>query len=403
MSWLLAGRPLRRVLISRLRYLGDVVMSTVVAEVLRRGDPGIDLGFLCEAGHAPVLAGHPHLDRVHCLASRRRGQDAAARGKLAFPAPDGSGTGGRILPAHAGPAMVRELGRTGYDLAIDLFFNPRSAWLLRLSGIPLRIGGTSGLRRHLYSYCVQRQPVSRDNPGFDAVAPGGLGEHLCRLEPLVHGPSGLPFPQWLLRNIEPGSLRPQLTRTSPGPLARKAMAGLGLAPDTSYIVVAPAATWESKEWPLERWQSFLGLLGARRSEPVVVLQPPGPARDWSGLAASLPPGRVGLLPVLDLPEVVGLLSGASLLVSVDGGVMHAGVGLGTPTVGLFGPTRTDAWFPYESAGPYRVLATYPDCHPCHLHECQEFVCLPGLKPELVLQTAEQLLGETGNKVPDEGV
>jgi len=41
MSWELAGRRLERVLISRLRYLGDVAMSTVVLEALRRGDPEV--------------------------------------------------------------------------------------------------------------------------------------------------------------------------------------------------------------------------------------------------------------------------------------------------------------------------------------------------------------------------
>ena len=79
MSWELAGRQLDRVLIGRLRYLGDVAMSTVVLAALRRGDPQLELGYLCEAPYAPLLTAHPDLARVHALAVRRRGADAKAR------------------------------------------------------------------------------------------------------------------------------------------------------------------------------------------------------------------------------------------------------------------------------------------------------------------------------------
>lgn len=132
MSWSLDGKILGSILITRLRYLGDIVMSTTVAEVLRDGDPDLDIGYLCEEGFGGVLANHPHVDRVHRLGSKRRGSDAKARSLMASDRPGSHGTFG----------MVLELRRQKYDLAVDLFFNPRSAWLLKLAGIPRRIGGT---------------------------------------------------------------------------------------------------------------------------------------------------------------------------------------------------------------------------------------------------------------------
>ena len=79
MSWSLDGRPLRRVLVTRLRYLGDIAMSTVVPAVLRRGDPDLEIEYLCDAPYAPLLADHPQLAAVHALEVQRRGRDAAAR------------------------------------------------------------------------------------------------------------------------------------------------------------------------------------------------------------------------------------------------------------------------------------------------------------------------------------
>jgi ADP-heptose:LPS heptosyltransferase len=78
------------------------------------------------------------------------------------------------------------------------------------------------------------------------------------------------------------------------------------------------------------------------------------------------------------------------LIAVDGGVMHAAVGLQVPTLALFGPTDPRLWFPYEDSGPFRVLATRPPCHPCDRHACDAFICLPDLAPATVVAAARDL-------------
>ncbi|MCK9996057.1 MAG: hypothetical protein KAH56_07235, partial [Candidatus Krumholzibacteria bacterium] len=68
------------------------MMSTVLIEALRRGDPDLRIGYLCEDGHAPVLNGHQGIDRLHRLRTTRRGSDAKARSQGAFPAPESRST-----------------------------------------------------------------------------------------------------------------------------------------------------------------------------------------------------------------------------------------------------------------------------------------------------------------------
>lgn len=383
MSWFLDGRPLRRVLVTRLRYLGDVVMSTVVADLLKAGDPTLQVDFLCEAAHGPVLAGHPSLDRIHLLSTRRRGADARAR------ANDGGGDVGR-----GSLAMIRELRRRRYDLAVDLFFNPRSAWLLRLAGMPERIGGTRGKRRHLYTRSVY-PPLAPDLRGVLAArTPGGLGDHAARLAPLGHGPGGTPFLAWLARLAGDGPLVPHLPRRRPGASARADLAKLGVV--GRYLAVAPAATWPSKEWPAVHWRTLLADLPSLVGCPVVVIVPPGRVPDW------LPSGRVRdlvVLPPAPLARVLEYLGGAAGLLTVDGGVMHAAVAMAVPTLALFGPTDPGIWFPYASCGPFRVLATRPDCHPCDLLDCERFVCLPELGPPVVAEALLELLTTRPGREP----
>ncbi len=375
MSWVLDGRPLRRVLVTRLRYLGDVVMSSLVADLLKAGDPRLEVGFLCEAAHGPVLEGHPALDRLHLLASGRRGKDARARTRT----DDGPEALGAL-------GTLTALRRTRYDLAVDLFFNPRSAWMLRLSGIPARIGGTSGSRRHLYTRTVVRSAVDDSANVLGRRAPGVLGDHVCRLAPLRHAGEDRPFLDWLDTFGDGAALQPRLPRPALGPFGRAALAAAGV--DGDYVVAAPAATWPSKEWPVEHWRQLLTDLPARLGRQVVVLVPQGRDPDW------MPPDPVAGLAVLDplpLSGVLELLGSATGLVSVDGGVMHAAVAMEVPTLALFGPTLTEAWFPYDRSGPFRVLASRPDCYPCHRLTCDEFICLPDLQPARVAQEFQELL------------
>lgn len=375
MTWRVGEQVLSRVLVTRLRYLGDIVMSTVVLSALRRGDPRLEIGYLCEQAHAPVLAGQPELARVHALSSRRRGDDARARTAVA----DGGGS----VRARGTAGLVAELRAARYDAAVDLFFNPRSAWLLWLSGIPLRLAGPAGGRRRLYTHASQ--PGDPGAAGLERLAPGGLGDHLCRLAPLVHVESGLPFGAWFLQ--EDVRAVPRLAPRAgavPPPLA-------ATGPPEGFVVLAPAATWATKRWPVEHWRELAGLVADRWPGFVAVLTVGGDEAQSASIAAAVPGGRGVALPPLPLATVLDVLGAARAVISVDGGVMHAAVGLGVPTLGLFGPTDPRVWFPYGDGGPFRVLARRPTCHPCDLHDCGAFVCLPELAPRDVAAAALALL------------
>jgi ADP-heptose:LPS heptosyltransferase len=368
-SWSLDGRPLGAILVSRLRFLGDVAMSTVVLEVLRRGDPDLRLGYLCEAPAAPLLAGDPRLDRLHVLA-----RGAGAAGAVSRPTAAGDGEGGGTAAA-----TVAGLRRARYDLSVDLFANPRSATLLRLAGAPLRIGGDRGWRRRLATHPVGA-PSPQQDPVFRAAAPGGLGELLGRLLPLAHGPSGLAFREWYLREY-PEGLPPRLHVAASEP-ACAALATVGVGDGRPYLLFAPAATWPAKAWPRAAWDDLRARLAGADPRPVVELAAPGDNREIGAWPDGAPGGR---LPPLGLAAALAVVAGADAVVAVDGGITHAAVACGRPTLALFGPTDPAIWFPYERFGPYRVLCTRPACHPCDRHVCPpaEFICMPDLSPAVV--------------------
>ncbi len=384
MSWTLDGRPLRRILVTRLRYLGDIAMSTVVLEVLRRGDPELAIEYLCDAPYAPLLEDHPDLTAVHALSAQRRGSDAVAR--RAASTVSGGGTRGTL-------GTILALRGRRFDLAVDLFFNPRSAWLLRLVGIPARICGTrSRTRSRLYTHVAPTTDGAVD-PSLDAIASGVLAHHLGRLEPL-RADDGRPFLEWLAGEYRPGELVPRVARPAQSATTTDLLAALGVQSGT-FTLLAPAATWPTKAWPVECWRELIDGLVAAGHRPVILCPPGGPA-EYGILAEGIPSGAGGILPPLALREALSVVAAARTLISVDGGIMHAGVAMSIPTVALFGPTDTGSWFPYEDLGPYRVLATRPHCYPCGLHHCDQFICLPQLDVTRVLDAVNDLAA-TGSR------
>jgi len=383
MSWTLDGNPLRSVLISRLRYLGDIVMSSVVPAALKHGDPKVEIGFLGETAGAPMIFAQPNIDRIHLLESHRRGGDAAARATL------DPIRGRRFWP------LVLDVRRQRYDLCVDLFFNPRSAWFMRLSGSRYRIGGTRGSRRRLFTHPIEAPGVA-DAPGFRRAAPGGLGDHLGRLAPLVHDPTGLSFIEWFTTEY-PAGLAPRLSVPFVSDRAREALEALGLADGRIGTLLIPGATWPSKAWAPNRWGMLAAELAGAGLGPIVMVAPPEGGSAYREALASAGLTRGGALPVLALGDVLTILAGSGRVVTVDGGLMHAAVALQRPTVALLGPTNPDLWFPYESFGPYRCLCARPDCHPCDLHECGEHICMPALDVSRVAEAVASLTFETGGE------
>src|SRR6476469_9554158 len=93
-----------KILLVRLRLIGDVMFTTPLPGALKRAYPGAHVGYVVEAEAAPIVRRHPCVDEV-IVAPRTRGW--------------------RRLAADV--ALARRLRRGRYDVAIDLHGGPRAA------------------------------------------------------------------------------------------------------------------------------------------------------------------------------------------------------------------------------------------------------------------------------------
>jgi ADP-heptose:LPS heptosyltransferase len=319
----------RRVLVTRLKFLGDVVLTTPLLRTLREALPQASLEYLTLAPYGPALEHHPDLDRLHLL-------------------PEGAGW-------RATAQLVRRLWRPRVDWWIDLLGNPRSAVLTALCRPRVAVGPARGLRSIVYHH-------RRSHPAGDRSA---VRHHLDKLVPL-------------LGEVAAGPVRIAVAADQ----RAAAEATLGLNPATRPVLLHPGSTWQSTAWPPQRWAQLAALLAHDRIGPLWVVGAPAEP----GLAArvaALCSAPLRVLDPLPLRTLLALLAASAAYVGNDGGVLHCAVGLGVPAVGVFGATEPDIWFPHERFGPYRVVVQPVPCRPCHLHECVHLTCLRTLLPEEV--------------------
>ncbi|OLE81020.1 MAG: hypothetical protein AUF76_13730 [Acidobacteria bacterium 13_1_20CM_2_65_9] len=122
-----------RILLVRLRQIGDVVFTTPVVRALRQKFPDAHLTYVVEPAAAAVVLDNPHLNDV-IVAPRARGW-RGLRDDL---------------------ALARRLRAGRYDLAIDFHGGPRASLLTWLSAAPVRIGYDVVARGWMYTRRIAR-------------------------------------------------------------------------------------------------------------------------------------------------------------------------------------------------------------------------------------------------------
>jgi len=330
-----------RILVSRLHYLGDVILSLPLVRALQERFPASEIDYLTRSDGAAILEGEPGIARVHRVPERGAGPAATWR-------------------------LVRALRARRYAAAFDLFSNPRSAWLTRLSGARLRVGGDRRGRRMLYTHPIRV-------PGSIRAAPT---HHLYYGR--VLGVAGEAHKPILMLSDEERRRGAERLRD------------LGARSGAPVVGLHPGGKWEVKRWPAPYFVELAqGLLAGGQAQ-VVVFCGPGEEGFRDAVVGGLD-GRAFALPTLPIRETAGVIAALDAMVVNDGGVMHVSVAVGTPTVGIFGSSEPDVWFPYEADGPYRPAVVPITCRPCHSHVCGHLSCLRHLAVERVRARLDEVM------------
>lgn len=300
----------RAIALVKLSALGDVVHATPVVEALAEAFPDAQLTWVVERRAAALLHAHPRLADVVTIDTR------AWRG-VRTPA-------ATLALVHTLRALRRRLLAARFDVAVDLQGLVKSGLVTAATAAPLRIGFAAGFRRErlngLFTNCHVTPPPSARHV---------VDQYLALLEPLGVRPRGVAF---RLPLRAPAEAR-----------VDEFFAGAGLKPHGRVVALNPGAGKPAKRWPVERFVELAARLAREASARVLVLWGPGEQTVAQTIAQA--PGAV-LAPPTDLDTLVSVLRRASVVVAADTGPLHVAAAVGTPCVGLYGPTVAARNGPY---------------------------------------------------------
>lgn len=344
-----------RVLIVRLGALGDVVHAIPVAAALRRAYPHARIDWLVSAKHREILDLVPVIDRRLVVNDR------------------GDASGGTSLLA-----AVRELRRARYDIAIDLQGLIKSALLARLSGAPRVLG---------FSASYAREGVARlfytdvHDPGRGGLYDPRETRHVVDINLGVLALVGIT------------AVRAEFPLETPSSAAARTIVE---QTGGRYALLNPGAAWPNKRWPPDRLAAVAVELRERHGVASVVLWGPG-EESLAGEVVAAARGAAVLSPKTTVGDLVAMARGAALMVSGDTGPTHIAAAVGTPIVGLYGPTRPVRNGPMSPLDITVSRDAICQCH--HLRRCRlARMCLLDIAADEVIAAVERRLAAEPSRV-----
>jgi heptosyltransferase II len=333
----------RPILIVPYMWIGDFVRGHTVVRVLKQRWPNRPVDLVVTSLCAPLLDYMPGV-RAGIIWDLPRSRLAVAKQW---------GLAGRLRANHYGTALV--LPRTW-----------KAAIAPALAGIPERVGFVGEARFGLlnrWRWGEKALPRFIDKNAALALPDGA---------PL---PPEWPVPQLVVPDEETGRWRQA--------------GGLGAGP---AVALAPGSVGASKRWT---YYAEAARLLVQQGIDVWVVGGPGEKAQAAEIVASGGP-RVRDLTGGDLRDGVLALAAASVVISNDSGLMHVAAAIGTPTMGIFGPTSPYHWAPLNGLAATIQTRSVVPCQPCHRPICtqNDHRCMRDIPASDVVAVAQRVLAST---------
>lgn len=355
----LSGQAINRILVIKLRHLGDVLLTAPVFHVLKKKFPNAIIDAYIYRESKPMLEGHPAISDF--ILSDRAWKKLPLLRRLKE---EGS--------------LLREIRSRGYDLVINLTEGDRGALAALASGASWKVGfdpGRAGFlgKRKIFTHLVKNCPTPRHavERNLDALRCMGI------------------FPMQDERKLD--FVIPQAAERRVQQILDAKGLGQG-----EFVVIHPVSRWFFKCLPPERTALLIRALRERGQRVVVTAG--ADAKELAYVKEVLEicsdDSVISLAGQLSLKELGAVFLKARALFTVDSVSLHIASALKVPVVAFFGPTSEKNWGPWQHPRA-RVVAEKLPCRPCFQDGCgggKRSDCLDTLSIETILRAYDEVCG-----------
>jgi len=330
-----------KILVVRLRALGDMVMLTPSLAALHQWRPDLRLSVMVEPALAAVLEGNPAV--------------------------------AEILPFRDLVSAALALRRQRFPVVFNQHGGPTSALLTAASGAPARVCWSYCQFRFCYNVLVPHPSML-----FPDRKPHTVEHRLT---------------QFYFTGLPCGPIPPAQVFPQPGAVAtiEQKLAARGIGKAQPYVVMHPGAKYFTKRWAAENYADTARWLEQSYGLASVVTLGPGDAEIAPAVRRKMRAPAV-VLDSLSLGELIALIAGARLFLGNDAGPAHLAAAAGRPSIVIFGSSDSVTWRPWQV--PHRVVQNDFPCNPCRGDRCYAFDeprCILSVSLEQVRDACRALL------------
>jgi heptosyltransferase-2 len=338
----------KKILVFQTAFLGDVILTLPMIQVLKRSFPEAMIDVVTTPAASPLLQ-HPDISTVIPFDKRKTQR----------------GIGGIL-------SLARRIRLRRYDIAIVPHRSFRSALVVALGGIPIRIGFSTASGKFLYThiekYDKDRHEIERNLNLLSALDISVTAKELPSLYP----------DESAVRTVDKFLFEREILR------------------DHTIVAVAPGSVWNTKRWLADRYAELSLKLAERGCEVVII-----GGREDADIGRSIVESAKHKLVhdatgKLTLPESAELIGRCSVLVTNDSAPLHLGVALRTPVVAIFGATIPEFGFAPYGERDVVIETRGLHCRPCGIHggkTCPTgtFDCMNRIETQMVYDAIVKLL------------
>ena len=301
-----------KILLIKLRSIGDVIYNTSVYTPLKRCFPDSHLTVLVEGPSYDLVRSHPDVDEVLCF--------------------------------HKGSPWEQirfywKLFSKGYDMAIDMHEGTRGAIMCFVTRAPLRVGHRYAKRAFFYNVKLEFNDLQPKFPvDYQVALIKKLGASFDQAAPAIY-------------------LSDESREN-----ARCLLEDKGIRPEDPYCIIHPGTRKIYNQWQYEKFARLADILSSRYGLKIVITCGPGEKNQAQAMIDRIE-GTPFTFIIADLQELAVITEGAEFAVCHNGGYMHLSSVLGTPVIALYGSVHPRVWRPLGERDV--VVYKQVECSPCN--------------------------------------
>ena len=341
----------KKILVTFLMHLGDLVLTTPFIHALRKATPDAHITYLVDEKLKDVVLHNPYLDEVITI--------------------DKLGRDNSILALMA---CARKLSKMDFDVVINLHPNERCSFICAMTKTKWRVGTAHTALRPLWDIFIQLdRTIHAADMYLDVLHELGVkGLNHKGLEVFISEESKFSAEQFWRDN---------------GVFATDKLVGFNVGSDMA-----------TKRWAPDRFARVADVMAMRGYKPVFF----GGTMDEEFVneaVAAMETTPIVASGAFDIGTLAAALRRCDLLITNDSGPMHVAISQDIPVVALYGPSSVKLYGPYTKNAI--VVTANPPCMGCAggmKRKCDDMQCMTRLTVEQVVEAVDKMLCLCGEGV-----